>query len=458
MNFNIGILGSPDFVGASELKNSVGSDGSKFCELNANEDIVSQIKANNVQVLLLNLKKKDQLINVLNEVRADAETFLMPVFSVNEKHSIYVDSVYTNFEEIKEVCEKLSAKKDSLVNIDAKRTVKDWQTRFLIYLCTRKGVKSLDADINVSSSLLYSFPLVDIFCDDDKYDYLYWLNELQQTSLLKVKKLVKAYFSCRKCDSARILYSECCPGCKSENITLSDFLHCYSCGNIGPEINFIKNEQFVCNQCNTKLRHIGQDYDRPLESYMCNDCGENFIESNVIAACIDCGEICQTEQLKKTRIYSYDLSEKAEHYIRNNLEYAMSVFDNINYTTPEFFNSMIEWCSKIQNRNPAYEFSLLKIEVSDTISVQDINAVAKHLKELLRSTDVLTRTTDQMIWVWLPNTPLEGAEVVIKKLKELQLSDGVNFDDIISSKVFFSKDLGVIENAKYKLIEIAGWE
>jgi predicted Zn-ribbon and HTH transcriptional regulator len=458
MGFNIGVLGSFDFKNTPEFKGSKDFDCAKIYRLDVEKDIVSQLQDSSVELLIISLQEKNKLINAVSEIRASADFYLLPILSVDESYEIYVDGLYSNEEELKSIYDKLETKKKSLVNIDTKRLAKDWQTRFLTYLYTRKGLKNLTASVNVDNSSLYGYPLIEVFCDDDKYNYLFWLTELQQSNLLKAKKLVKSYFSCRKCDSARILFSECCPECKSENITLSDFIHCYSCGNIAPQINFIKNEQFVCNQCNTKLRHIGQDYDRPLESYMCNDCGENFIESNVSAACIDCGDICQTEQLKKTKIYNYELSEKAEHYIRNNIEYAMSVFDNINYAAPDFFYSMIEWCSKIQKRNEAYEFSLLKIEVSDTISIQDINAVAKKLREILRTTDILTRTTEEMIWIWLPNTPLKGAEVVVKKFKELKLSDGVNIDNIISSNIFFSKDLDIIQNAKLKLIEIAGWE
>ncbi|QLE78993.1 hypothetical protein FLM55_04285 [Francisella sp. Scap27] len=454
MSFNIGVFGSFDFKGASELKNEITSTGSKIYEFNLKEDVVSQIQTNNIQVLILNLQKKDLLIDIVNKIRSSAEIYLLPVFSVVENYEIYVDALYSSVEELNSVCEKLTIKKETLVDIDSKRMIKDWQTRFLTYLYTRKGLKSLDASVDKASKSFYSFPLIEVFHTDNT-NVAEWIGDLKSDEFLKIKKFVKSYFCCQKCDSARILYSEQCPDCKSENILLTDFIHCYTCGNMGPQSEFLHNEQYVCTHCNTKLKHIGQDYDKPLENYYCKSCNFSFLEPNVISECIDCDNMCDTEQLKKMSVHNYELTQKAEHFISVGLNYAMSVFDNINYIVPEFFYNFIEWSSLMQKRDESYAFSLLRINISDNVSVDEIVLVSKSLKAVLRKTDMLTRINGQTVWIWLPNTPIDGAMVVLEKLNTIRVSEGANAEDMTNIKAFSSENLGVVHDAKILLIELA---
>lgn len=75
--------------------------------------MVSQIQTNNIQVLILNLQKKDLLIDIVNKIRSSAEIYLLPVFSVVENYEIYVDALYSSVEELNSVCEKLTIKKET---------------------------------------------------------------------------------------------------------------------------------------------------------------------------------------------------------------------------------------------------------------------------------------------------------------------------------------------------------
>ena len=44
----------------------------------------------------------------------------------------------------------------------------------------------------------------------------------------------------------------------------------------------------VCPKCHTHLRHIGSDYDRPIENYRCQSCSQSFVEGDVQVRCAMC--------------------------------------------------------------------------------------------------------------------------------------------------------------------------
>lgn len=72
----------------------------------------------------------------------------------------------------------------------------------------------------------------------------------------------------------------------------------------------MSDDELVCSQCKTKLKHIGHDYDRPLESYSCNDCKSIFVDPEVITECIDCGFKTLTENMIKQKVSNYALTKK----------------------------------------------------------------------------------------------------------------------------------------------------
>jgi hypothetical protein len=210
----------------------------------------------------------------------------------------------------------------------------------------------------------------------------------------------------------------------------------------------------VCGQCKSRLKHIGTDYDKPLESYKCNSCNAESLDSKVIASCVDCGQVSAIDELVKVKMYNYDLTEKAMLYIRSNIDYAMTVFDKINYVSPSFFRVFLEWSSSMQVRNDEYAFTILKINISSNVDISSINDLAKNLKTVLRTTDILTRMSTSFIWIILPNTYKKGGKVVVNKLKEMCKVDISNSNDF-NIDLYFSKDLEKITDAKLTMAELA---
>lgn len=388
---------------------------------------------------------KSLAIDLVKKIRANVNTYLKPIFCTMEGSEVYTMQRFTTIEDLRDFADIVKHEISTIEQItqNSNNITNDWQARFLIYLYTRRSIINLTPAQNKSKNTYYSYPVIDVFAQDELFDYYEWIHELKDKGILEFKKFIKSFFYCSNCPSAHALFSERCPECHSEDIQLADFLHCYTCGNIAPEVEFMTaDDGLVCRQCKSKLKHIGVDYDRPLESYSCRSCQAVFIDSEVVTECVDCGTITLTEQMRKQNVVEYSLTNKAKHYIRMSLlEYSMSVFDDINYIAPEFFYGLVDWAYSMQYRNSEYEFSLVQISIFDYLSMQDISIISKALREVLRQTDMLTRVTQYDIWLWLPNTHISGANVVVKKLKQIHINESNNIDQSVRMKAYHSKEL-----------------
>lgn len=391
------------------------------------------------------------IIQQLSHIRNSNNFFLLPIFCTTECSNI-CDGTYIDLHICESFISQFKTKLSKIIDIN--KITLDWQTKCLTYLYTRDFSKKLEAQKDWQNQFLYYYPIVNIFAQDQESKYiLEWIKSLEYTDMLIKNKLVDSFFCCNNCTSAYLSFSEHCPECGSIDINITDFLHCFSCGNIEPEHLFFGDDELKCPQCHSKLRHIGIDYDRPLESYICNSCKSHSIETDAKATCMICDSSHKTEELVKHQIHDYQLSKKASHYIESNIDYALNVFNNINYMNPEFFYSMLEWASNMQYREDAYVFSLLTVKIADDFNNDRINNLAKSLKDILRTTDILTRVKERNIFIYLPNTPADGAKIVQEKLilKYLDYAGGSKTPDF---KIYFSKDLERIESAKELIAKI----
>ena len=143
----------------------------------------------------------------------------------------------------------------------------------------------------------------------------------------------------------------------------------------------------------------------------------------------------------KTDFYNYTLTDNAKSYIHLNTGYNLEVFDDINYIKPDSFYNMLEWNCKMQSRDPAFEASLIKITISNDIETSEIDKLATSVKELLRSTDLLTKISNKHIWLMLPNTCIDGGKIVLDKLSNIEVStkENVKHGLFFSNKKFRTK-------------------
>jgi len=308
--------------------------------------------------------------------------------------------------------------------------------RLLAYLYCRPEteVVPLEDWRNLS---LYTFPLAETLADPGTRTAA-WLGQLVERQYLEPARLVGRVRHCPACEGCHHNYVDICPHCTSIGIESKPFLHCFTCGHVAPEDRFLSEGLLVCPHCRAKLRHIGADYDRPMDNYVCRDCGQSFVEPNVIAQCLGCGARNEPEKLVPEDIHAYRLSERGRIAVRTgSLEDIYALLDNLNYIRPPYFESLVDWLHGLCRRYDEELFSLLGIRLKNIEALTDrlgrhrtaelIDAFAVRLRESIRLTDLTTRTSKRNLWILLPKTGAAGRDILksrIMDLKALTRQDG----------------------------------
>ncbi|MGC9193850.1 MAG: diguanylate cyclase domain-containing protein [Syntrophobacteraceae bacterium] len=313
--------------------------------------------------------------------------------------------------------------------------------RLLAYLYCRQAAV-LSAVAHWSHQKVYSFPVAELLADSTT-DIQTWLNNLVERRYLERVELLDRIRLCPKCGGCHHNFVDVCPQNRSIDIVQKPFLHCFTCGHVAPEETFLSSGALVCPNCMTRLRHIGSDYDRPLENYVCNDCGHSFIEPLIVSRCLSCGSQNSTESLIPRQIYSLRLTERGRMAAQTgNMEDLFALFDNLNYVAPPFFHTILDWMLALCRRHAEERFSLIGIRVVNILELIErigrhrmgelLDEFALRLREAIRTTDLTTRTSQWVLWLLLPKTDTAGCEVLVQRLRDIaknsQQPEGVGIE------------------------------
>ncbi|MFH1762106.1 MAG: diguanylate cyclase [bacterium] len=277
-----------------------------------------------------------------------------------------------------------------------------------------------------SAPQLYTYPLLERFCEPG-VSIPAWLESLEQRGLLAKAAFVDRIRLCTSCEKAHINYIDCCPNCKKYRIVQKNFLHCFTCGNVAMEEEYLHASLLQCPKCSIYLRHIGADYDRSLEKHKCLDCGFIFEEPEITAICYECGASNRADELTVRNIYEYKITEEGRLGIRiGSLNDVFSALDSCNFVHQNYFYAITDWSFDLWRRYKSPDFSLIGISfknVKETIinlgrakTTLLLEEIVKRLRQELRSTDIATRLGESRIAVLLPLTPPNGVKILIDRL------------------------------------------
>ena len=107
------------------------------------------------------------------------------------------------------------------------------------------------------SAGIYRYPLVEAIAADSNFNSFGWLQQKRQENLLEAGKLNDRIRQCSHCLSSRLNYVDVCPDCHGLDIARQPSLHCFVCGHVAPQQEFLKGELLICPNCLSRLRHIG---------------------------------------------------------------------------------------------------------------------------------------------------------------------------------------------------------
>ncbi|WP_018949985.1 diguanylate cyclase domain-containing protein [Thioalkalivibrio sp. ALMg11] len=305
-----------------------------------------------------------------------------------------------------------------------------------------------------SAPELYRYPLLDVLLEEDTPEF--WLRGLKQRRLVEGQELVDRVRLCPGCRHGHLSFVDVCPECDSLDIRTEPGLHCFSCGHVAPQRLFQDNGMLSCPNCHATLRHIGEDYDRPLENHVCGGCQHMFMEGRVLARCMACGQAHDPDALEALGVYRYRLSEAGRLVARTgDIGDLYGVFDEINYVSPEHFEFFFDWTLKLRERHEEIRFGLILLHLNGLARVIDtlghgrgaalVDSFAERVKALVRTTDLVTRTADDRIWLLLPQTSADGVDVLAGRLSRLMEDsvEGTALDRL--GRVYHESSIGMSE-------------
>lgn len=333
------------------------------------------------------------------------------------------------------------------------KTSEDLEMIILIYLFSRQPY-SLKGFLDCQNTYVLSYPLINLYIHQEFFDSWRFLQGFVQRDLLIEKTLVDEIQACPFCSSGLLNFKNSCPSCHSIDIKSQHFIHCFPCGHIAPINEFMTREQLICPRCNAKLRHIGIDYDKPLEDKSCNHCHEYFSEAEIQVACIACKKLLNPEELESRRLYDYALSKRGELFalgIEKKIERHFSyLFDLIDYQS---LIAIIEWQKNLMERYPSIHFCLLGLQVKNMEALiqqhglfnteKIILELFNQIKQLLRKTDLVSKVNECIIF-FLPMTDLKGGKTLANKIHDFileQKTDSQNSPIEVATSLLGAEEL-----------------
>ncbi|WP_136799012.1 hypothetical protein [Desulfosediminicola ganghwensis] len=367
--------------------------------------------------------KEDQLLRL----RTQLQFCLKPIFLTEPIGSApdalsdgLVSSTQEALERAQPICERLNG-----LMYDFHKVLASPLFSVLLYMYVRG--KDIAPVKDWQSPAMYTYPEVELLIGfsrqtDD------WLAMQVQRSLLEEGKLVDRVRNCPHCQLANPSYIDVCCNCRSIQIQQESFLHCFTCGAVKPEKEFkTQPGHLVCPQCSERLRHIGTDYDRPLENYTCTDCHSTFSDPLIVAVCPRCGKMTEPEDLEVKNYRNYSLTEKAIIAAKTGqIEEASTLFDSLDNVNYPYFLYLFSWLFTMTQRYRDDEFTIFAIRATNFDDIEENLGIARLLelvdeyitrvKSHLRTTDITSLGGKNDIWFLLPKTDLEGRKVVIERI------------------------------------------
>lgn len=387
-------------------------------------------------------------------IRGTPRTCLLPLFYTREQGVRLETLADVRIGRLEDAVPAARDILSSLAELNGAALLENADIRLLGWLYTRPSRELLPVADPLTPAI-YGYPVAECFTEE-RTDVEKWLDNLESQRQIAAGRLVDRIRVCSRCSSSHVNYVDVCPSCGSINIARRELIHCFTCGRVGKMEDFLHENSMVCSFCGAKLRHLGCDYDHPLDSTVCDDCGAHFVEPMVLAVCYACGARNMPDELVVRNFRAYRITDKGRISARvGELEVAYGLFDRLGLVNPLYFEQFMGWMTDFARRYKDEDFSVVVLHFSNMEAIADaigsqrmsllIDAMATRLKELLRVTDITSRSGMGTLWFLLPRTPRDRGETVHGRI--LDMKNLVELEDApaleMKSELFaFPEDLG----------------
>ncbi|MCQ1058691.1 diguanylate cyclase [Photobacterium sp. ZSDE20] len=274
---------------------------------------------------------------------------------------------------------------------------------------------------------IYQYPIIEALYPELYSTYRYVLSEVNR-EMLEPEKLVDRIRVCKQCNSGHLNYVEVCPNCKSIDIDVQTSLHCFTCGHVGDQQSFLRKGKLECPNCLTQLRHIGVDYDRPLETHICRSCFHLFVEPETISNCLNCETQTETAELIVQKIHQLKLGQLGEYVYQHGKVLQAPELSIKGKVDAGYFENILLWLNKVALRHDE-EHLLLSMYLprleeysslyGDSKMFALLDQITVRLNGLFRDTDICCQYKQDVLLVLMPKTKMTSISVLQKKIEQL---------------------------------------
>ncbi len=284
---------------------------------------------------------------------------------------------------------------------------------------------------DIHSSFGYSYPEAREILEASAAETDQHLADLSLKGCLE-KNFYTNIHLCPFCNVYNLNFIEVCPDCKNPDVTMTELIHHFKCAYVGPKQEFQRDMELVCPKCEEVLRHIGVDYEKPSESFVCNVCAVVFPEAEVNCFCLNCQKQFKLPEAILRGVYRYNITPRGKMAAATGNLYETTLDQAFLDTGLEILNFKY-FHGKFQeelNRFKRYDRPLTLMMVGihyfdDYLKLKGPNEATKLLrnatqclKDAIRDTDFLARFEESTFVILLPETPLQQAQALADRLKE----------------------------------------
>ncbi len=363
-------------------------------------------------------------------IRGQPGFALVPIFTEqagNVQTQAIADGSMATTKEVYAAAKKIHKRANNLgIDLVARYGQNDRLIRFLL---TRPD-KRLEPVADWKYETAYRYPLLECLADTGQPIHT-WLKRILKQNLVERTSLIDRTRHCTQCESTHLNYLDVCPHCHEIDIGRQKFIHCFSCGNVAPDRDFMHAGIMQCKVCSETLKHIGVDYDRPLESYACAACETRFEESLVVAKCLQCGQVDTPDKLSSRQIAVYQLSERGRVNALTSSTDAKTDLTN----QPEFMvhyevlKKFLSWNLAALRQNPEHQFTLIDVRITNRVDLRKqlgehaayrlIKQFTNIVGQSVRDTDMASSDTAGTIWLLLSPSGKKVAQRTLEKIDAL---------------------------------------
>lgn len=257
------------------------------------------------------------------------------------------------------------------------------------------------------------------------------LDALEERGILSAEPVTTVPV-CPHCRTYSLRVERSCGHCGGTSVRKTTMIHHYRCGNVSPEETYRKDAELICPKCNHTLRHLGVDYERPSNVWLCVDCSSTMDMPEMRYHSLTCDRRVPIDDVVDRQLSAYTLSPDGAHLVsEGSLRAAIERPYSEDSLTGLPGAGVIDRALQLERtRAGRYgtTFSLVHFgigngdELSARYGDEAVSRIVKTLatiaRENLRTIDIVGRSDRFSFQAVLPETDAAGAAVALRKLTE----------------------------------------